>query len=109
MLITRAGSSSPLAASRVGRRNFVRWKTPFTLRSSTRLHAASSNSSSGVPQVAPALFTRMWSTGSRSAIWPASVRHPSSVERLAGIASQGPMVDSSAATFSQTSALREEM
>ena len=74
MLMTRAGSSSPLAASRVGRRNFVRWKTPFTLRSSTRSHAASSNSSIGVPQVAPALFTRMWSAGSRSAIWPASVR-----------------------------------
>ena len=87
----------------------MRWNTPFTLRSSTRFQAASSNSSSGAPQVAPALFTRMCSAGSRSAIWPASVRQASSVERLAGMASHGPIVDSSAATFSHTSALREEM
>ncbi len=42
MLMTRAGSSAVPAFSSSGTRNLVRWNTPFTLRASTRSHAASS-------------------------------------------------------------------
>ena len=81
-------SPPPRAA---GRRNLVRWKTPFTLRASTRSKAASSNSASGAPQVAPALLTRMSRrVDSRAAISSARRRHPASVDRSAGRPTQVP-------------------
>ncbi len=109
MLMTRAGSSTVPAFCSSGTRNLVRWNTPFTLRASTRSKAASSNSASGAPQVAPALLTRMSSESSRAASSSARRRHSASVDRSAGRAMHVPFSDSSAATSSQTSALREEM
>ena len=55
--MTRAGSSAVARAWSSGRKNLVVWKTPCTLRSSTRFHDAASCSASGTPQVAPALLT----------------------------------------------------
>src|ERR1700722_8632818 len=109
MLMTRAGASTDPAFRSSGTRNLVRWKTPLTLRASTRSNAASSKSSSGAPQVAPALLTRMSRASSRDATSSARRRHSASVERSAGIPMQVPFLDSSAATASTTSAFREEM
>src|ERR671911_625343 len=109
MLITRAGWSALPAASSSGTRNFVRWYTPLTLSASTRSQAASSNWSRGAPHVAPALLTRMSRLDSRAATASARRRHSASLDRSAGMASHSPTFDSSAATSSQTSALRDEM
>jgi hypothetical protein len=109
MLMTRAGSSGVPASSSNGTRNLVRWKTPLTLTARARSHAASSNCSSGAPQVAPALLTRMSRLDSRAATASASRRHSASVDRSAAMASHSPSFDSSAAAWSNTSALRDEM
>ena len=82
----------------------------FTLRSSTLSHAASRYSASGAPQVAPALFTRMCERG--LALGDCVGERdgtPASVERSAGRRWHSPSLDSSAATSSHTSALRDEM
>ncbi len=76
------------------------WKTPFTLSERTRSQAASSNSSSGAPQVFPALFTSTCSRSSRPVISSASARHPDSVDRSAGTERQTPTSESSVATAS---------
>ena len=80
----RALARCPCASSS-GRRNFVRWKTPFTLSESTRSHAFSSYSSIGAPHVAPALLTRTsrWSSRPRSR-WRAAGTRPRSRGRPAG-------------------------
>src|SRR5438445_6343188 len=109
MLMTRAGSPGPAARSRSGRQARVRWKTPFTFKASTLSHAASGYSASGAPQLAPALLTRTWSAVSRRARASARPRAPASVEQSAGSETHVPCRDSSAATWSHTSALREEM
>ena len=81
MLMTRAGSSAEPAARSNGRRNFVVWNTPCTFRSSTRFHEASSCSSRGTPQVAPALLTSTSMVSWRSATHSPNRRHPCSLER----------------------------
>ena len=98
MLITRAGESAVAAASSIGRRNFVRWKTALTLSARTRSKACSSYSAIGAPQVAPALLTRTSRWSSRRAISSARRRHSSSLERSAGIATHTPARESSAAS-----------
>src|ERR1017187_1689720 len=109
MLMTRAGASWVPEASSSGTRNLVRWKTPFTLRAKTFSKAVSSKSARGVPQVAPALLTRMSSASTRDAISSARPRHPASVDRSAGTPKQVPLAESSVATSSHALALREEM
>ena len=106
--MTRAGSGADAPAMSSACKKRVSWNTPFTLMSRTLSHAASSKSSNGAPQVAPALFTRMLSDPSHhSPTARARRRHSASVERSAGNETQlGP---SSAATASQTSALRDEI
>ena len=110
MLITRAGSSWVPAASSSGTKNLVRWKTPLTLRASTRSKAASSKSASGVPQVAPALLTRMsrvepsWSPSRR----PAGDTRPRWRGRP-GCRCRCPWPRARPPPASTTSALRDEM
>ena len=98
------------AASSRGRKNLVVWNTPWTLRLRTRSHEAVSCSTSGAPQVAPALFTRTWTPvalgGDRLGEGP---RAPSSVERSAARPRHDPYADSSATVASTASALREAM
>ena len=108
-LITRAGSSALAAFSSCGSNARVRWKTAFTFRARSLSHAASGYSASGAPQFAPALLTSTCSAGSRDASSPARRLHSPSVARFAGSARQVPSAESSAATSSQTSALREAM
>ena len=107
MFTTRAGSSSVAAARSWGSSARVRWNTPFTLMANSLSKAASGYSSSGAPQVAPALLTRRWMRSSRSAISAARARQPASVDRSAAMPMQVPRSDSSAATRAQASALRE--
>ena len=109
MLMTRAGSPGVAAASSSGRQARVRWKTAFTLSASTLSHAASGYSASGAPQLAPALLTSTWRARSRAASAAASPRQPASVLQSAGSATHVPRAESSRATCSHTSALREEM
>ena len=66
MLITRAGSSVVAAARSSGSNRTVRKNGPFRLMSITLSQPDSGNSSSGAPQAAPALLTRMSSFSSRS-------------------------------------------
>ena len=66
-------------------------------------------SAKGVPQVAPALLTSMSRRSTRVAISSAKRRQPASVDRSAGMPTQVPLAESSAATSAQASALREEM
>ena len=84
------------------------WKTPWTLRLSTRSHEAVSCSASGAPQVAPALLTSTstWSVGPPPPLRPADVP-PSSVDRSAANPVHDPSRDSSATVASTASALRE--
>ena len=107
--MTRAGSSAVAAASSCGSSARVRKNGDFTLRSSTLSQASAGNSASGAPHVAPALFTRMWSLLSRAAISAARSMHAASVARSAGRLTQVPTFESSAATSSHTSFLRDEM
>mmetsp|Transcript_112430 Transcript_112430/g.350386 ORF Transcript_112430/g.350386 Transcript_112430/m.350386 type:complete len:233 (-) Transcript_112430:218-916(-) len=60
-LMTLAGSSADAEAFSSGRAHLVRLKTAVTLRSFVLFQPATSNSSSGCAQFAPALFTRQWS------------------------------------------------
>ncbi len=62
----------------------------------------------GAPQVAPALLTSTSSLLSRSAIAAARPVMPARFDRSKGREMQVPCSDSSSATRSQTSALREE-
>src|SRR4051794_28682013 len=109
MLMTRAGSSSDAAFSSSGRNDLVRKNGPLTFVSITLSHAASVNSDIGVPQVAPALLTRMCSSFSTAPTSSASRRHSASFDRSAGIAVTSPYDDSSCAAAAHASALREEM
>ena len=68
---------------------------PSTFVCRTFSQPAAGNSSSGAPQVAPALLTRMSSVGKRSRVGVASRRAPSGVEMSAGIASHSPSAASS--------------
>ena len=78
MLITREGCSASPSTSSKGRRNFVKWKTPFTLSASTRSKATSSRSAIGEPHVAPALLTSTSKWSSRLWISPARRKHSAS-------------------------------
>ncbi|ALE77835.1 hypothetical protein WY02_04565 [Pseudonocardia sp. AL041005-10] len=102
MLITRAGSSADPAASSSGRNARVRKNGAFRLRSSTLSQACAGNSSSGAPQVAPALLTSRCTRSSRSPTSAASRTHSSSDERSAAM----PVPPISAAVSAQASALR---
>ena len=106
-LMTLLGSSAEPAASSSGRKNLVVWKTPCTLRLSTRSHEAVSCSSSGAPQVAPALLTSTSTRGCAAATAVANVRAPSSFERSATMPEHVPKAESSATAPSTASALRE--
>src|SRR5579871_4737725 len=109
MLITRAGSSR-LAAARSGPSNAaVRWKVPSTFVCTTRSQPEAGNSSSGAPQVVPALFTRMFSFPKRAVVASASAAAPSGVETSPGIPSQSPSSASSRAASATGPSLREEM
>ena len=80
----------------------------FTLRSSTRSHASAELGQRCAPRGAGVVDQDV-EPGSRSAISAASRSHSASVDRSAGRLMQVPTFDSSAATSSQTSALRDEM
>src|SRR3954447_188630 len=109
MLTTRAGSSWVPASSSSGRNARVRKNGDFRFRSSTLSHADPGKVSSGSPQVAPALLTRMCSSSSRSPTTEARRRHSSSVERSAGTETTLPKELSSATAASPASGLRELM
>src|SRR6516162_3742018 len=109
MLMTRAGSSGVPAASSSGKNARVRKKGAFRSRSTTLSQAAAGNSSSGAPQVAPALLTSTFTAGSRWPTSPASRRHSASVDRSAGMATICPYWVSSRSAAAQASALRELM
>jgi hypothetical protein len=81
----------------------------LTFRASTLSQASSGYSARGAPQLAPALLTSTCSSDSRSASAAASPSLPAWLERSAGSARQVPDLESSAATWLQASALREEM
>src|SRR5947209_7066725 len=109
MLMMRAGSSSDAAFSSSGKNALVRKKGPLTLVSMTLSQASSENSDNGVPQVAPALLTRMCSSFSVAPTSSASRRHSASFDRSAGMAVTSPYDDSSSAASAHASGLREEM
>src|SRR6516164_9202553 len=109
MLMTRAGSSGVPAASSSGKNARVMKNGAFRSRSTTLSQAAAGNSSSGAPQVAPALLTSTFKAGSRWPTSPASRRHSASVDRSAGMATICPYWVSSRSAAAQASALRELM
>jgi len=106
-LITRAGSSAVAAASSNGRNARVRKNGVLRFRSRTLSQAEAGNSSSGAPQLVPALLTRMWTRSSNRPTSSASRRHSSSRDRSAGTDSTTPYLDSSATAAWPASALRE--
>jgi len=73
------------------------------------VNALAGYSSSGWPQVVPALLTRMCSRSSRSATSPARYSGPSGRARSAGSATHSPNGASRATVASQASCLRELM
>src|SRR6185295_8546779 len=109
MLITLAGSSGRDARSNIGTRSRVKKNIALTFVSITLSKPASGYSASAAPQAAPALLTSMCNASSLDDNSLASRSHSSADERSAGIETQDPIADSSAATRSQTSFLRDEM
>jgi hypothetical protein len=108
-LMTRAGSSAVAAASSSGRNARTRKNGAFRLRLTSLSQADSGYCSSGAPQAAPALLTRMCT---RDSDWPttsASRRHSASVDRSAGTETTRPNGDSSATASCPASGLRELM
>ena len=109
MLMTREGSSAVAAARSRGSSFWVRKKIDLTFRSTVLSQPSSGYSSMGAPQVAPALFTSTSSRLSRSLTALARPSMPAMPPRSKGSEMQVPYSDSSSATRSQTSALREEI
>ena len=106
-LMIRAGSSCVPALRRAGTSACTIQNGDLTFRSSTLSHAAAGKLSSGSPQVAPALFTRMSSVSVPASASTASRVHSSWRDRSAGIARTGPNSDRAATACSHASALRE--
>ena len=90
ILITRAGLAPCPAARSRGSSFCVKKNTPLTLVSITLSQPTSGNWSSGAPQEAPALFTKISSLASRWASWAARLSTPARVDRSAGKAMHSP-------------------
>src|SRR5271165_6752028 len=108
MLITREGSRADAAARSAGSSATVRLKMPSTFVCRTFSQPFSGNSSSGAPQVAPALLTRMSRVGNRSRVSVASSTAAPGSDTSPGIASHSPSSASSRAAALTSSCLREE-
>src|SRR6202020_1960076 len=109
MLTTRPGSAELAAARNSGRHRTVSSNRALTLTFQSLSNASSGYSSSGAPQVAPALFTRMCSRSSRAPMTSISRSMPSAPARLEGTEMHSPNADSSAALASHSAALRAVM
>src|SRR5271156_5795046 len=107
MLRTVEGQSRVADAISIGARSRVSVKSPVTLTLSTRSHAFQGKVSNAPPQFAPALLTRMCKTSVRLRVSAASAATPASLATVPPKPSQGPSEESSCATASQASALRE--
>ena len=107
MLTTVEGQSRVAEAISIGARSRVSVKSPVTLTLSTRSHAFQGKVSNGPPQFAPALLTRICSASVRLRVSAASAATPASLATVPPKPSQGPSDESSCATASQASALRE--
>src|ERR1700733_9147854 len=101
------GRSAVAAASSIGASSRVSVNRPATLTLITRSQAFQGKRSNGSPQFTPALLTRMCSTLVRRRPSSASAATPASLATVPPKPWQGPIAESSAATCSQTSTLRE--
>jgi hypothetical protein len=107
MLMTLAGSSAVPARRNPGSSSCTIQNGDFRFRSSTRSHASAGKVSSGSPQVAPALLTRMSSAPEWARTSAARRAHSDRRDRSAATPRTGPNSASAVTAASTASALRE--